>query len=85
MTILEKFRSVVFKFEDIERRIVDPEIIADQTKYQEYIRQHSELKDIVQVYKDYERLVEDKTGALELLEDLGSKSGLIKFWEGGLF
>ena len=33
------------------------------------ILQHSELKDIVQVYKDYERLIEDKTGALELLED----------------
>ena len=69
MSILEKFRSVVLKFEDVERRIVDPEIIADQSKYQEYIRQHSELKDIVQVYKDYERLVEDKAGALELLED----------------
>lgn len=69
MSIIEKFTDIVYKFEDVERRISDPEIIADQKKYQELIRQHADLKEIVDVFKQYEKLFQEKQEAEELLKD----------------
>lgn len=49
--MLDQFQDIEQKFNDIEQRISDPEIIADQKKYQELIKTHSELKEGVDLYR----------------------------------
>lgn len=47
----------------------DPDIISNQKKYQELVKQHSELKRGVDLFRSYERLTQNITEARELLSD----------------
>jgi len=67
--MFEKFVEIEHRFMDIERKISDPEIIANQNKYQELIKKHSELKEIVDVYRHYQQCSKELADAKELLED----------------
>ncbi len=51
--ILDKMPPIVAHFEDIERKISDPDIIADRSRYQELLKMHSELEPGVVAYRRY--------------------------------
>ena len=67
--MIEQFKDIEHKFAEIERRIGDPEIISDQKKYQELIRQHAEIKEVVEVDRRYQRVDKELSEAKELLKD----------------
>jgi peptide chain release factor 1 len=67
--MLEKFQSIENKFNDIERRMSDPEIISDQKKYQELIKQHAHLKEGVDLFRGYKKAIENIAESKELLND----------------
>ena len=54
--MIDQFKDLGKKFNDLERRMSDPEIIADQTKYQDIVKQHSELKEGVDSYREYVKI-----------------------------
>ena len=43
------------KYEEITRVMSQPEILADQSKYQKYAKVHSELMVLVDTYRQYKR------------------------------
>ncbi len=47
----------------------DPAVIADQVKYQKYLKEHGELNKVVSVFTVYEELVGELAEAKELLKD----------------
>ena len=67
--MLEQFKEIELKFNDIERRMSDPEIIADQEKYQKIIKEHSSLKEGVELYRDLTKVISEINGANDLLTD----------------
>jgi peptide chain release factor 1 len=71
--MIDKFKDIESKFQDVERRMSDPEIISDQKKYQVLVREHTQLKDIVATYKEYVRVVREIEDSQELLTDLDMK------------
>ena len=69
MQLASQFQGIVEKFEGLERRMSDPDIISDQKKYQEIVKQHSELKRGVDLFRSHEILSQTISEAKELLSD----------------
>ena len=66
---LEQLASIQQRFQELERRMSDPEIISNQTKYQEIVKTHAELQPVVNLYKEYIEVTEEKESVESLLAD----------------
>ena len=42
MELLDKFEEIEFRFQGLERKMSDPEIISDQKTYQDLVKQHAD-------------------------------------------
>jgi len=67
--MLEKFQEIENKFHDIERRMSDPEVISNQKKYQDLVKQHANLKEGVSIFRQYKKTCQEIEGSTELLDD----------------
>lgn len=47
------------RFIELEKSMIDPEVLADSRKLQETAKEHAELKDIVEKYRQYKDLTEN--------------------------
>ena len=65
----EQLKELDYSFQDLERKMSDPEVISDQKQYQEVIRKHTELKEVVETFRFYSSLKSQKEDAEELLSD----------------
>ncbi|MFO7750203.1 MAG: peptide chain release factor 1 [Desulfobacteraceae bacterium] len=66
--MIDKLHGIKERFIKLEQLLSDPEVIADQVKYQKYIKEHGEIGKVVAVFNDYEELLgelEDSTGLLK--------------------
>jgi len=68
--VLDRLRDLEQEFDDVEARLGDPELIADQRRYQEMARRYSELKPIVEAYRLLRQRTDDLKTAREMLSDL---------------
>jgi len=62
---LEKISS---KFKEIEEKLGDPKVIADQKKFQALAREHKELQPIYDAYMEYKSVKKGIAEALEIIE-----------------
>jgi len=67
--MFDKLAGVEERFNDIENRLADPEIVQDQDAYQKYMREHSELNKIVAAFRRYKQTLGDLVESQELLKD----------------
>ncbi|MGN0164226.1 MAG: peptide chain release factor 1 [Candidatus Ornithomonoglobus sp.] len=70
--MLEKLESLKKRFELVSEKISDPEVIADQSAWRDYCREHSELSPIIDEYNKYKALldtIEDDKALLESEDD----------------
>ncbi len=67
--MIEKLKGIEERYIKIEQLLSDPSVIADQKKYQEYLKEHGELNKVVPVFRDYERVLGELKEAKELLRD----------------
>ena len=68
--MLDRLRDLEREFAEVEARLGDPVLIADQPRYQEVARRYSELKPIVQAYQELVRRTGDLDTAREMITDL---------------
>lgn len=64
--MLGKLAGVESRFKEIDRQMMDPEIASDHTKITELAKERSDIEQIVQAYRRYQKQVEELTGAREL-------------------
>ncbi len=67
--MFNKLQGVEEKFQQLEQRLSDPEVVKDRANYEKLAREHAELSKIVDAYRRYRRVDEDLGGSLELLKD----------------
>jgi peptide chain release factor 1 len=67
--MFDKLEEVLIRFEDVTNLISDPEVIADQTKFQKYAKEHSELKPVVEKYLEYKKIKEEVEDAQLILSE----------------
>ena len=56
-------------YDELERALSAPDVLADQARYTELTKRHSELRDVVQGWRDLVRARADLTAAQELVRD----------------
>ncbi len=67
--MLEKLADLENKFLDLERKMSDPEVISDNTAYQELVKKHTDLKDAVDLFRRYKKTDAELSEAKEMLKD----------------
>ncbi|MAQ65053.1 peptide chain release factor 1 [bacterium] len=67
--MLDQFQEIELKFNDLERKMSDPELIADVKRYQSLVKQHSELKLGVELYRRLKLVLDDLSDLDELKDD----------------
>jgi peptide chain release factor 1 len=70
--MINKLQGTKERFVKLEHLLSDPAVIADQVKYQKYLKEHGELNKVVSVFRVYEELVGELAEAKELLKDADS-------------
>lgn len=67
--MLQKLEDVEKRYEELNKQISDPEIIAKQSEWQKLMKEHSDLVDIVTKYREYKKVKEDLEQAKLMLTD----------------
>ncbi len=52
--MISKLAKLEEKFKDVEEKISDPKILANQDSLQKYMKEHAELKPIIDAYREYQ-------------------------------
>lgn len=65
--MLNKLAEVEQRFEELNRRLVDPEIIADPKSLRDLGKEHRELTKVVEVYRELKRVDTELAQSKELL------------------
>ncbi|MFQ3646296.1 MAG: peptide chain release factor 1 [Anaerolineae bacterium] len=64
--MLDKLAGVEARYEEIERLLADPAVMADYERVTTLAKERSEIYDIVMTYRDYRKKLADLEGAKEL-------------------
>lgn len=67
--MLAKLENLEKRFEDVERQLSSPEVLADQDRYRKLTKAHSDLKEVVDVFREYREYKENLLASRELLND----------------
>jgi peptide chain release factor 1 len=54
--MLGKLKDIEKRFEDLEIKLSDPEIVGNRTEYQKIAKEHSDLREIVEAFRQYEKI-----------------------------
>ena len=73
--MFERLDEIERTYEDVERQLADPEVIADHTRLVELSRRHAELGEVVRTYRAWRSAGEDLAAARELLREERSADG----------
>ena len=69
--MLEKIRQIQSRYEEVERSLGDPSIVSDRKAYRDAMREQRQLAPLVEVGRQYEKLLSDLKDADELMRTAG--------------
>ena len=64
-----KLESLERKFLDLEQELADPTVFNDQDRYRKLTKAHSDLKPVVDIFRQYRELKQNLADNQELLND----------------
>ncbi|MBR3163139.1 MAG: peptide chain release factor 1 [Clostridia bacterium] len=67
--MFDKLEEVEKRYEELTNMISDPEVISNQTEWQQLMKEHSSMQDIVAKYREYKKVKKQMEEAKEMMED----------------
>lgn len=67
--MLAKLETLEEKFDKLNELISDPEVISDQERWRGYMKTHAELEEVVTVYREYKKVLNEIEGTREMLAE----------------
>ncbi|MBT8341294.1 MAG: peptide chain release factor 1 [Desulfatitalea sp.] len=67
--MFEKLQGVEKRYGELEGLLSDPDVLQDRDMYQKYAREHAEINEIVNVYREYRKVDQELDDSLELLNE----------------
>ncbi|MBE9502698.1 MAG: peptide chain release factor 1 [Proteobacteria bacterium] len=67
--MFKKLEEVEKRFEELSALLGDPGVIADQSRFQKYAKEHSEISGVVTAYQEYKNIIAELEDNNELLSD----------------
>jgi peptide chain release factor 1 len=71
--VFGKLDFIEKQYQELNMKISDPKIIANQIKFQKYIKEHSAIRPIVEKYREYKELKNTINEAKEILSESKDK------------
>jgi len=65
--LIGKLEAINYRFVEVGRLIVDPDIISDMNRYVKLNKEYKELEDVVRIYKEYKNILDNIKSSKELL------------------
>lgn len=69
--MFKKLDFILEKYDELGRLVSDPEVIADQQRWQKSMKEMGEMEPIVRKYREYKKNEEELEGAKEMLSESG--------------
>ncbi len=57
MDLIKKLEDLSSRFNDVQELIADPDLVKDQNKYKEIMREHRYLTDLMELYSEYKKII----------------------------
>ena len=67
--MFQKLDAVEKRYEELNKLISDPEMIAKQSEWQKLMKEHSDIQEVVEKYREYKRVNQALEEAKEMLSD----------------
>ena len=67
--MFDKLEAVEKRFEELDRQLADPEIIARRSEFQKLSKEHADISELVPAYREYKKVTADLDANKELLEE----------------
>ncbi len=67
--MFQKLDDVEKRFEELNKKISDPEVIANTSEWQKLMKEHAAIIDVVEKYREYKKAKSDFEQAKEMLND----------------
>ena len=67
--MFDKLEQIEKRYEELTKLISDPDVIADQNSWKNYMKEHAEIEEVVEKYREYKRVKQDYEESLELMKD----------------
>lgn len=67
--MIEKLQTLEDKYEELNQRMVDPEVLANPSELNKYAKQQSEIEDIVTVFRAYKKATSELADSKAMLEE----------------
>lgn len=58
MDIIEKVQAVADRYEELSELLADPEVLSDSQRYQELSKEEGEIRETVEKYREYRKIVD---------------------------
>lgn len=71
--LLEKLKNTEKRYLELEKLLSSPEIIANRETFQSYSKELSELKYLVEKYREYKKIIQEVEDTQAILGDAGMK------------
>ena len=65
--MIDKLQAAEYRFDELTQKLTDPEVLGDSQAYRKTATEHSELEELVTVYRAYKEAVKEREEAKELL------------------
>jgi peptide chain release factor 1 len=75
--MFEKLDDIEKKFEALNQELQDPDIVQNQNKYRELTKEHASLRELVEVYRDYKKTLQELEDSRNLLQDDDAELGAL--------
>ena len=67
--MFQKLEDVEKRYEELNKKISDPEVIARQSEWQKCMKEHALISDVAEKYKEYKKVKADMEEAKEMMND----------------
>lgn len=67
--MFENLEEIEVKYEDLTRKISDPEVISNQEEWRKMMKEHSDIEPIVLKYREYKTVKQNFEDSKEMLND----------------
>lgn len=67
--MFDKLENVEKRYEELNTKISDPEVIANQNEWKKLMKEHADIEEIVEKYREYKKIVQSIDELKEMLND----------------
>ena len=67
--MFQKLEAVENRYEELNKKIADPEVIANTSEWTKFMKEHAEIEEVALKYKEYKQVQQSIEEAQEMLDD----------------